>query len=194
MTKQAETPLPFRGWRKGRIPVTHAPEGQATIAEMKGRLLGSLDVHGLVDTPERLERGGWVGSGSYIRGRFRFLVPKEYTHLLVENSSNELPFFRWKAGFLTSEDCRELTGTVTGGCPDVLRHHGPATTALLEVGSGYAHVRHTRPDAAPEDRHHDIINFSKGPFRGRVEIPGPGLILIDTLVRWKLTVSSSPSA
>jgi hypothetical protein len=188
MARRPETPLPFHGWRKRGIPVTHAPEGQATIAEMKCPLYGSLYAYGLIDTPDRLERGRMLGSGGHTRARFRFLVPREYTHLQVENGFRDGYFFRWKAGFLTSEDCRELAGTVTGGHPDVLRYHGPVATALLEVGSGYAHLHHTRLDGAPGNRPDQIHDVSGGPFRGRVEIPGPGLILIDTLVPWKLTL------
>lgn len=186
MAKRKETPLPFRGWGKGSVPVLHALEGQSTIAEARLPLLGTAYVYGLVDTPERLERGHILGTG-LLWNRFRFLVPKEYTHLRMEAD------IRWKVGFPTSDDCRVPVGTVTGRHPDVLLHRGPAVTALLEVGSGYAKVHHTRPDA-PEDQHREIAHVSRGPFRGRVEIPGPGLILVDTLVRWKLTVNPPPPA
>ncbi|MFI6150542.1 hypothetical protein [Streptomyces sp. NPDC051109] len=39
-----EMQLPHSGWRNGEVPVTHAPDGAATVAETKGGVLGGFYV------------------------------------------------------------------------------------------------------------------------------------------------------
>ncbi|MFD4630184.1 hypothetical protein ACFVYR_20345 [Streptomyces sp. NPDC058284] len=52
------------------------------------------------------------------------------------------------------------------------------------MGDGYIHIKHRSPGGEGEEQ----LHRSSGPFRGTFQLPGPGLIVVDCLVRWPVTV------
>jgi hypothetical protein len=124
-----EIDLPHRGWGKGSVRVDHAPADAATVMEIQGNWLSSYYVYGLVDTPDRLERGRMLCTQNHGRQRLRAVVPRDYTHVTMIGSQRSSGPIRWKVGFRPGDTCAELRGTVRGRHPDVLRYEGPATKA-----------------------------------------------------------------
>jgi hypothetical protein len=182
--------LPHRGWGDGSVPVDHAPPGTATVMELQGHWLSRYYVYGLVDTPDRLERGGMLCTQNHSRQRLRAVVPRDYTHLKIQKGvgRRSTGINWWSVGFRSADTCSELRGTVRGRHPDVLRYQGPATAATFEVlGKGYAYLTRFTVDGADKQ---DLEHVGLGPFRGRVELPaGPILVQVDCLASWSLTVS-----
>ncbi|MFJ6852977.1 hypothetical protein ACIQM3_21030 [Streptomyces sp. NPDC091271] len=179
-----DTQLPHRGRGNGTVPVSHAPKNETTVVEIKGGTLAGFYVYGLINTPDRLEQGRMLVTHNLGGHRVRAIVPREYTHLKVKKMSNGSLFPRWKIGFRAAGSLPELMKIVEGRHPDVLLYTGERTTLKLEVGKGYAGFSH-RPlnggEATP-------LEGCNGPFRGTVELPGPGLIEVDCLVRWSATL------
>ncbi|MEU1147205.1 hypothetical protein ACFYO9_04920 [Streptomyces sp. NPDC005863] len=176
--------LPHWGLGNGKIPVSHAPSGLATVVEMKSGVLSSLYVYGVIDTPEQLEKGDMLlthNTGS--RHRARALVPREYTHLAVDKSKVG-SFPRWRLGFRSSDSLSTLKKNAEGRHPDVLQYTGGRGTAKLDVGDGYVYIKHRSPGGEVETE----LHRSSGPFRGTFQLPGPGLIVVNCLVRWSVTL------
>lgn len=178
--------LPHSGRGKGTVPVSHAPDGAATIVEIKGGLLSSFHVYGLIDTPGRLERGRMLLSPTHAFGvhRVRAVVPGEYTHLKVERGSTGSAFPSWKIGFRDSGSLPGLVTGAEGGHPDVLRYTGERTTLTLEVDKGVAVLTHRSPGGGEGT----VLRRCDGPFRGAVEVPGPGLLEVNCLARWSVAL------
>ncbi|GAA2065040.1 hypothetical protein GCM10009801_10040 [Streptomyces albiaxialis] len=141
-----------------------------------------------MDTPDHLERGEMLCTVNYGGHPARAVVPRSYTHLAVDKGSvrGGGPFKRWKIGYRSATTCTELKKTATGKHPDVLQYDGPATEAVLNVvGKGYARLVHHGRDGGRSE----VTDISLGPFRGRIELPGPGLIEVDCLVDWSLRIA-----
>lgn len=179
-----EIELPFRGWAKGTVPVMHAPDGDATVLELRCPL-GNLKVYGLVDTPDHLERGEELCGIMLGRQRIRGIVPRKYTHVQIVPSIRSPGFVWWRLGYRPASSLPELQGSVSGGHSDVLRYSGPPATVLLEVPRGFAHLTHH-----PSKGHHQTsLEFANAPFRGQIKIPGPGLIAVYAAgSSWTLTL------
>ncbi|MFE7134025.1 hypothetical protein ACFVIM_24520 [Streptomyces sp. NPDC057638] len=176
--------LSHGGWGNSTIPVRHARKGLVTLVEVKGGPLSTFYVYGVIDTPDRLEQGAILYTHNYGRTPGRAVVPREYTHVrIVKPSSGGSVLPRWRLGFGNSGVLPELR-TASGKRPAVLRHTGPETRIRLETGGGYANVHHHSFDGASVEK----VRFGSGPFRGPVELPGPGLIAVDCLVDWTVTV------
>jgi hypothetical protein len=179
-----EIELPFRGWFKGTVPVMHAPEGDPTVLELACPL-GNLKVFGLIDTPDHQEGGEELGLGMFSRKRIRCVVPRKYTHVQIVPSIRSPGFARWQLGYRSASSLPELHGSVTGGHTAVFRYTGRRTTAHLAVAKSYAYLKHYK---FVGDNYTDLT-FANAPFRGKVEIPGPGLIVVDSVVSsWTLTL------
>ncbi|MET8787347.1 hypothetical protein [Streptomyces sp. NPDC004589] len=176
--------LPHSGRGNGTVPVSHAPNSAATVVEIKSGILSAFYVHGLIDTPDKLEQGQILVTHNYGGHRARAVVPRKYTHLIVKRPSHSSLFPRWKLGFRASDSLPELVKSAEGGHPNVLRYTGARTTSKLEVPKGYVVLTHRslRGEGAKE------LHRSNGPFRGTVELPGPGLIEVDCLVQWSVTL------
>ncbi|MEW2391037.1 hypothetical protein AB0933_22035 [Streptomyces venezuelae] len=71
-----------------------------------------------------------------------------------------------------------------GRHPDVLQYTCGRRTARLEVDNGYVDIKHRSPSGEGEEE----LHHSSGPFRGAFQLPGPGLIVVDCLVRWSITL------
>ncbi|MFE0176867.1 hypothetical protein ACFWZ2_31640 [Streptomyces sp. NPDC059002] len=179
--------LPHRGWRRGSVPVSHAPDGEATVVELQGNILSSYFVHGLVDTPDRLRQGDLLCTLNNCGQRVRAIVPKAYTHVkLSAPSGGGGGLLRWELGFRSSTSCAELGDAARGKHPDVLQYRGPAARVRFEVRKeGYAYLHHRSPDGGNRQQ---LTYVSLGPYRGTVGIPGPGLIEVDCLTAWSLTL------
>ncbi|MCA6091038.1 hypothetical protein LE181_02485 [Streptomyces sp. SCA3-4] len=179
--------LPHQGWRRASVPVSHAPDGTATILELQGNVLSSYFVYGLVDTLDRLQQGDMLCTLNNSRQRVRAVVPKAYTHVkLRAPSGGGGGLLRWKLGFRPSTTCAELSDAAHGKHPDVLQYRGPAVKARFEVHKGgYAYLHHRSSDGGKQQ----LEYVSLGPYRGTVEIPGPGLIEVDCLTAWSLTLT-----
>ncbi|GLF97182.1 hypothetical protein [Streptomyces yaizuensis] len=177
--------LSHRGWGGSTVPVRHARTGLATLMEVKGGPLSSFYVYGVIDTPDRLERGALLFTQTYGGTPGRTVVPRKYTHVrIVKPVSGGSVLPRWRLGFGNSATLPELR-TASGKRPAVLRHTGPETRIRLETGEGYANVDHLAFDGGNARR----VRFGPGPFRGPVSLPGPGLIMIDCLVDWTITLA-----
>ncbi|GAA1932773.1 hypothetical protein GCM10009837_68240 [Streptomyces durmitorensis] len=190
-----EIALPHKGRGDGTVPVLHVPGGTATVLEIKSNFYGALYVYGLVDTPDTLARGDMLCTvNSFSRERARAVIPRQYTHIAVDPGSRKSKP-RWKAGFRSSDTCRGLKETAAGKHPDVLLYEGGGATAVFEVhGKGYARLYHRAlpsrrsPARGTEGKRAELQSVGTGPFRGKVVIPGPGLIEVDCLVPWSLTL------
>jgi hypothetical protein len=174
-----EIALRHGGRGNGTVRVSHAPGDAATVMELTGGPLSSLYVYGVIDTPDRLEQGRILATLNYGGRRLRAVVPKQYTHVRLAKSRNSL-FPRWRLGFGGSGSLPELRGRASGSHPDVLRHTGERAALRLEVGAGYAVVTRRSPSGMQDEELHRAM----GPFRGTIELPGPGLYEIDCLVEW----------
>ncbi|MFD4828424.1 hypothetical protein ACFWPV_00970 [Streptomyces uncialis] len=170
------------GWGKGSVRVTHAPAGLATVLEFRGGLLSALQVNGLTDTPDRLERGRELINYCWGNGSARALVPKEYTHVATGKPGGLSP--RWKLGFGTGDSLAELSATASGRFPDALRYTGPPARVRLEVEKAHATVAHS----SISGEHRSQLHVSSSPFRGTLALPGPGIIEVACLAKWSLTV------
>ncbi|WP_405795631.1 hypothetical protein [Streptomyces sp. NBC_01506] len=183
-----EIRLPHSGWGKGTVPVSHAPDHGVTVVEIKGGVLSPCYVYGLIDTPDRLEQGDMLVTTNFGGHRARGVVPREYTHLSVKGGmSTNLP--RWRVGFRTADSLSELVESAEGRHPDVVPYNGARTTVRLEVGNGHADITHRPLNGGGET----LLHLGQGPFRGTIELPGPGLIDVDCLVRWSITVPGGPT-
>ncbi|MGW4554261.1 hypothetical protein ACWEOV_11525 [Streptomyces sp. NPDC004365] len=176
--------LPHTGRGNGTVPVSHAPNSTATVVEIKGGALSAFYVYGLIDTPDKLEQGRMIVTHNYGGHRTRAVVPRKYTHLIVRRPSHGSLFPRWKLGFRASDSLPELVKSAEGGHPNVLRYAGARTTLRLEVSKGYVALTHRSLKGEGEKE----LHRSNGPFRGTVELPGSGLVEVDCLVRWSVTL------
>jgi hypothetical protein len=170
------------------VPVPQAPNSVATVVEIKGFLLFG-DVRGVIDTSSRLEQGDDLCSVDILnRHRVRGVVPPGYTHVKVvpmtsSRSRNGLHW--WRLGFRTADTCAEFTGTLGGKHDDVFQYPGPAVSCHLEVGDkGYVAIEHYSFDGTRRD----ILTHASGAYRGRFELPGPGLVQVRCSGTWSATV------
>ncbi|MEV8320924.1 hypothetical protein AB0Q95_42910 [Streptomyces sp. NPDC059900] len=175
--------LPHSGWGTGTVPVEHGPNGDVTLLESRSGFFSAFQLYGVIDTPDKLEQGGMLLTHSTGGHRARAIVPKQYTHIRVEKSLLSA-LTRWKIGFRASDALPKLGKRAEGDHPDVLRYTGGRTTLRLEAGEGYIHLTHRSLTGGQKTELHD----ASGPLRGTVELPGPGLIEVDCLVPWSVTV------
>ncbi|MDX6744373.1 hypothetical protein [Actinocorallia sp. A-T 12471] len=177
---------PFRGWRTTVLEVPRYPNA-ATIIELRSGFLGYVRTTGIVDTAERYQRGNIIGF--FHSGTARYVVDPEYTHVEVEASvrSGSSPA-RWRARFLPSGELKELTGPVSGEQADVVVYRGDPMTATLELHeknkSCWVNQR------GFDGRWTAQLLETAAPFRGSIEIPGPGLLEIESRGPWSLTPRS----
>jgi hypothetical protein len=179
--------LPHRGLGRGTVAVPRAVGGTALVVEIKGFLLFG-DVRGVIDTPDRLEQGRdlcsvWITNRQPVRG----IVPPQYTHVRVEpttspRSRNGLHW--WRLGFRPADTCARFAGEVGGKHDDVFQYHGQPTSCRLQVADGALYITHSSFDG----RRQESLMMAKGPYRGRFDLPGPGLIQIKTDTTWSATV------
>lgn len=175
--------LPHSGWGNGTVPVSHGASSTATIVEVTGWPLAAFYVYGLIDTPDQLEQGDMLALHHSGGSRSRSVVPRTYTHVKVDKSSvGSLP--RWRLGFRSSDSLPQLVKHAEGRQSDVLRYTGAATAVRLETGEGHVTLTHHPFTGGEAKELHD----TPGPYRGIVEVPGPGLIQVRCLVRWSLLV------
>jgi len=179
-----EIELPYRGWYKGTAPVVHAPGNDSTVMELRCPL-GVLKVYGLIDTPDRQERGEEVACGYLSRPRIRGIVPRQYTHVQVVPMSGSPGFAWWRLGYRPGSSLPEWQVTMPGGHTDVFRYSGPPAVAHLEVRRQYAQVKHYPANGAEWTS----LAFANAPYRGKIEIPGPGLIVVSGVTStWTLAL------
>ncbi|MFE9219605.1 hypothetical protein ACFYN3_25030 [Streptomyces lavendulae] len=138
----------------------------------------------MIDTPERLEQGSMLAAFSIGSGRARVIVPREYTHLRVRPGRGGR-FPRWKFGFRGSGSLAELGNAAEGKGEDVLRYTGGRTTVRLELKEAGRVTLRLRSFSGGYGA--ELITCD-GPFRGTVDLPGPGLIEVDSRVPWTITV------
>ncbi|ALG12363.1 hypothetical protein [Kibdelosporangium phytohabitans] len=179
--------LPYRGWGNGVVPVNRPSSEVSAVLEIQGNWMSGYSVHGLIDTPDRLEQGDMLCSQNFSSRRVRAVVPPEYTHVKISKGTRSNGIARWVIGFRPADTCQELRGTVRGSHPDVVYYQGPRTSVTFEVSSeGYAHLYRFAVDGTGRD---DLHYVSLGPFRGRIELSaGPILLQVDCLVPWSLTI------
>jgi hypothetical protein len=178
--------LSHTAWGHDTVQVSHAPDGIATIVEFQGNRISTLFTFGVIDTAERLEQGDLLCRQSRNRHIIRAVVPKKYSHLRVNSPKKEVAG-RWQMGFSTGAACRPLEGLVTGEGSDVLAYTGSETTVTLELlkkkGDTKLLLFGTKGSKPKQLKY-----IPTGQFRGPIKLPGPGLLQVDTLGPWSLTV------
>lgn len=177
--------MPHRGWGNGAVPVERSDGNHAAIMDVEVGRLSACYVHGLIDTRDRLEEGQMFCTVNIAMRRARAIVPAKYTHAKVKKTSTSVGF-RWRMGFCTPDDCRELVDRVEEKRPDVLLYRGPRASATLEVGKGYAKLDRFSLEGKEEG---SLASATAGPYRGTFVLPaGPILLQMDCLVPWVITL------
>ncbi len=186
-SKQTASEFVYQGWRKKQIPVPRIP-GAAPITEVRCTPYGDFFIRGVIDTPTCFERGPilcWPQWARFVR----VVVPKQYTHVELQPASRSSSFpTRCRARFADPRECDELLTSASGQNWDVLRYQGPPATAVLEFkgGPGHSNVEHFSFDGTRST----MLANKHSPFRGTIQIPGPGLIQINQEGPWHLELQS----
>jgi len=182
---------PHRGLGRGTVLAPPRTRGSALIVEVKGFLL-MAKIRGVIDTADQLEQGDTLCYAmDFSRRPVRGIVPSRYTHVSVEptrssRSNNGIHY--WRLGFRTADDLPPFTGTVSSPNDDVFHHRGPAAWGRLETGRGYVHLYWHSVDGTQEKE----LTAVEGPYRGRFQLPGPGLIRVSCLgTPWSATIEGN---
>ncbi|MFI8941159.1 hypothetical protein [Streptomyces sp. QH1-20] len=178
----------YKGWRNREVEIPRTP-GAPTLLEVRSMGWSSTFMaHGVVNTPERGVRGP-VAALAIGRRPQRLLLGRKYTHVHIErlsSSSSGGGFARWRLRVLPLEAAREVSGIVRGRTNDVLRCPAGLRTvdfAFDRKTAGGSEIIHMAPDGRTVTR---VMEF--GTFRGKIKIPGPGYLRIESLGPWEVSV------
>ncbi|MFF5130752.1 hypothetical protein ACFY41_27970 [Streptomyces syringium] len=178
----------YEGWRNRDVEIPRTP-GAPTLLEVRSMGWYSMFMaHGIEKTPQREVRGP-VAALAIGRRPQRLLLGRKYTHVHIQrlsSSSSGGGFARWRVRVLSLEAAREISGTVRGRTNDVLWCPAGLRTVNFafdrKTADGGSVITHMAPDGRTVTT---VMEF--GTVRGKMRIPGPGYLRIESLGPWEVS-------
>ncbi|SPE55974.1 hypothetical protein SNS2_2712 [Streptomyces netropsis] len=179
----------YEGWRNREVEIPRTP-GAPTLLEVRSMgWYSRFTAHGIMNTPERGERGP-VAALAIGRKPQRLLLAQKYTHVYMERLSSPGTgggFARWRLRVLPLEAAREVSGTVRGSTNDVLRCPAGLRTVSFVLSrrsiDGGAEITHMASDGRTVT---DVM--PPGAIRGTMKVPGSGYLRIESPGPWEISV------
>ncbi|MFH8561406.1 hypothetical protein [Streptomyces sp. NPDC017988] len=172
-----------RGWRGRLVPVPRPAGEPAFLTLRSGGPFSYFSATGAIETRDLSARDASIGISTFGSEPHPFILPAEYTHVLVTRPGAS-GVARWYLRTLPEEEIGvlALSGETRGTGPTLLRWAGPCRTFAftLEGNENWTHLVCMDTGGRP------MPAKQEGGLRRRITLPVPGFVMVRSAGPWVL--------